>query len=88
MDPSFTDFSGESFSLPGKRKVLCSKAEPKRPRKRKGEAGSSDPQTSYVLKDSVQRDQDEPWVDRYTPRSQVGIMAIVICSFIQEYIDV
>ncbi|KAM9360097.1 cell cycle checkpoint protein RAD17 isoform 2-T2 [Symphorus nematophorus] len=76
VDPSFTDFPEESFSLSGRRKgsqVLGSKAESKRPRKRKGEVDSSDPHTSYLLKESVQRDQDEPWVDRYTPRSQAEL---------------
>ncbi|XP_035514937.1 cell cycle checkpoint protein RAD17 [Morone saxatilis] len=77
VDPSFTDFPGESFSLSGRRKgsqVLGSKAEPKRPRKRKGEAGRSNPHTlSYLLKESAQRDQDEPWVDRYSPRSQAEL---------------
>lgn len=78
VDPSFTDFPDDSFSLRGGRKgsqVLCSKAEPKRPRKRKGEAGGSDPHTSYLLKASAQRDQDEPWVDRYSPCSQ-GELAV------------
>ncbi|XP_040010805.1 cell cycle checkpoint protein RAD17 isoform X3 [Xiphias gladius] len=72
VDPSFTDLPGESFSLPERRKgsqVLCYK----RARKRKGEAGSSDPHTSYLMKESAQRDQDEPWVDRYFPRSQAEL---------------
>ncbi|KAF3696260.1 Cell cycle checkpoint protein RAD17 [Channa argus] len=76
VDPSFTDFPGESFSLPGRRKgsqVSCSKAEPKRQRKRKADASTSDLRTSYVLKDSVQKDHDEPWVDRYSPRSQAEL---------------
>ncbi|XP_044051212.1 cell cycle checkpoint protein RAD17 isoform X2 [Siniperca chuatsi] len=76
VDPSFTDFPGESFSLSGRRKgsqVLCSKVEPKRPRKRKGEAGSSDPHASCLLNESAQRDQDESWVDRYSPCSQAEL---------------
>lgn len=78
VDPSFSDFSENSLSLPGRRKgsqVLCSKPEPKRQRKRKGEGESTDYQTSYV-------DQDEPWVDRYSPRSQVGFVDGDTCSAI------
>lgn len=70
---SFTDLPTDSFSRPGRRtdsQILCSQAEPKRPRKRKGKVRSSDP---HVLKESAQRDQDEPWVDRYLPRSQVEL---------------
>ncbi|XP_070760506.1 cell cycle checkpoint protein RAD17 [Enoplosus armatus] len=76
VDPSFTDFPGESISLSGRRKgsqVLSSKAESKRPRKRKGDPGTSDPHTSFLLKESAQRDQDEPWVDRYSPCSQTEL---------------
>lgn len=76
VDPSFSEFPGESFSLPGRRKasqVSYSKVEAKRPRKKKGEARSSDPHTSYLLKESAQGDQDEPWVDRYSPRSQAEL---------------
>ncbi|KAG8011629.1 Cell cycle checkpoint protein RAD17 [Nibea albiflora] len=76
VDPSFTDFPGESFSLSGRRKgsrALSTKAEPKRPRKRKGEGGSSEPHASYLLKESAQSDQDEPWVDRHSPRSQAEL---------------
>ncbi|XP_041792202.1 cell cycle checkpoint protein RAD17 [Chelmon rostratus] len=76
VDPSFTDFPGEFFPLSGRRKgsqVLCSKSEPKRPRRRKGEVGCPNPHTSYLLKESAQRDQDEPWVDRYLPRSQTEL---------------
>ncbi|KAK2837067.1 hypothetical protein Q5P01_014279 [Channa striata] len=76
VDPSFTDFAGESFSLPGRRKgsqVLSSKAEPKRQRKKKGDPSSSDLQTSCVLKDSAPGDPNEPWVDRYSPRSQAEL---------------
>nr|XP_046242046.1 cell cycle checkpoint protein RAD17 isoform X2 [Scatophagus argus] len=70
VDPSFADFPGENFTLPGKRKdsqVQGSKAHPKRPRKRKGEAGNLEPHTS------ARRDQDEIWVDRYTPCSQAEL---------------
>ncbi|XP_073322989.1 cell cycle checkpoint protein RAD17 isoform X2 [Pagrus major] len=76
VDPSFTDFPGENFSLSGMGKgsqVLCSKAEPKRPGKRKVKVGSSDPLTPYLLNKSAQRDQDEPWVDKYFPRSQAEL---------------
>ncbi|XP_056233062.1 cell cycle checkpoint protein RAD17 isoform X1 [Seriola aureovittata] len=76
VDPSFTDLPGESFSLPGRRKgsqASCSTAKPKRGRKRKGDTGSLEPHTSCLLKESVQRDQDEPWVDRYLPRSQAEL---------------
>ena len=80
VDPSFIDLTGESFSLSGRIKgsqVLCSKAEPKRPRKRQGETSSSDLHASYLLKESTQRDQDEPWVHRYSPCSKVIIIASV-----------
>ncbi|XP_029295832.1 cell cycle checkpoint protein RAD17 isoform X2 [Cottoperca gobio] len=73
VDPSFTDLPGESFSLSRRRKVVCANAETKRPRKRAGEAGSSGPHTSFLLKESAQRDQDEPWVDRYSPCSQAEL---------------
>ncbi|XP_074493677.1 cell cycle checkpoint protein RAD17 isoform X1 [Sebastes fasciatus] len=77
VDPSFTDLPGESFAPSRRRKgsqVLCSKAEPKKPRKRTGgDAGRSDPRTSYQLEESAQRDQDEPWVDRYWPRAQAEL---------------
>ncbi|XP_040898516.1 cell cycle checkpoint protein RAD17 [Toxotes jaculatrix] len=71
VDPSFIDLPGESFSLLERRKGTHSrsKAEPKRARKRKGEACSSDPHTSYLPTESAQGEQDEPWVDRYSPRS-------------------
>ncbi|XP_022076457.1 cell cycle checkpoint protein RAD17 isoform X2 [Acanthochromis polyacanthus] len=71
VDPSFVDLPEGSISLSAKRKdrsFLCSKAELKRPRKRRGEASSCHP-----LKESVQRGQDEPWVDRYSPRSQAEL---------------
>ncbi|XP_059192850.1 cell cycle checkpoint protein RAD17 [Centropristis striata] len=76
VDPSFTDMPGESFALSRRRKgsqALCSKAEPKRPRKRTGDASSSDPHTSYLLKETAQTDLDEPWVNRYSPRSQAEL---------------
>lgn len=76
VDPSFSDLAGESFSLSGRRKgsqASGSTAKSKRGRKRKGETGSPDPFTSCLLKDFAQSDQDEPWVDRYLPRSQVSI---------------
>ncbi|KAI3372302.1 hypothetical protein L3Q82_022668 [Scortum barcoo] len=75
VDPSFTDFPGESFSLSGGRtsSQVLFRAEPKRSRKRKGETFSSDPHTAYVWKESAQRNQDEPWVDRYSPRSQTEL---------------
>ncbi|XP_053276547.1 cell cycle checkpoint protein RAD17 isoform X1 [Pleuronectes platessa] len=73
VDPSFTDLPAESFSLPGRSKVSCSKAEPKRARKRKGEDSRRDPATSYLQKEPGQRDQDEPWVNRYMPCSQAEL---------------
>uniref|UniRef100_A0A3Q4AZN5 AAA+ ATPase domain-containing protein n=1 Tax=Mola mola TaxID=94237 RepID=A0A3Q4AZN5_MOLML len=58
--------------------ALCFNANSKRARKRKVEkakVGCSDQHTSYLLKDSALRDQDdEPWVDRYSPRSQVSLI--------------
>ncbi|XP_008282558.1 cell cycle checkpoint protein RAD17 [Stegastes partitus] len=71
VDPSFIDLPEGSISLSGRRKdrpVLCSKAELKRPRKRKGETSNC-----HLLKESAQRGQDEPWVDRYSPCSQAEL---------------
>ncbi|XP_047187075.1 cell cycle checkpoint protein RAD17 isoform X2 [Scophthalmus maximus] len=74
VSPSFTELPGESFSLPGRRKVSRAKAEPKRARKRKGEEGRSDPHpSSYPLNESEEGGRDEPWVDRYSPRSQAEL---------------
>ncbi|KAM8885507.1 cell cycle checkpoint protein RAD17 isoform 2-T2 [Spinachia spinachia] len=76
VDPSFADLPGESLALSRRKKgcrVLSSKAEPKRPRKRTGESRSSDAPASHLLKESASGDQDEPWVDRYSPRSQVEL---------------
>lgn len=71
MDPSFIDLREECSSLSGRRNgnpVLCSKAEMKKKRKREASA-------SYLLKESSQLDQNEPWVEKYSPRSQVSIFA-------------
>ncbi|KAM7392183.1 hypothetical protein PAMP_022812 [Pampus punctatissimus] len=90
VDPAFTDLPVESFSVSGRMKgsrLLGSKAETKWPRKRKGGTGSSDPHASNLLKESAQRDQAEPWVDRYLPCSKVSINAINIGSSIYEYIQ-
>ncbi|XP_068576902.1 cell cycle checkpoint protein RAD17 isoform X2 [Cebidichthys violaceus] len=74
VDPSFADLPVESFARRRKgSQVSCSKDEPKRPRKRKGESGSSDPLVSHPLRESAHRNQDEPWVDRYSPRSQAEL---------------
>lgn len=76
VDPSFADLPLESVALSRRRKiskVSSSKAEPKRSRKRTGEASSSDPHTSYLVKEFAQRDQNESWVDRYSPRSQAEL---------------
>lgn len=79
VNPSFIDLSGESFSPSERTKdsqVLCSKAKPKRPRKRKGETDSSDSNSSYLPKETAPRDQDVPWVDRYLPCSKVSIITV------------
>lgn len=71
VDPSFTDLPEESLSLSGNRKgsqLLCSKTDLKRPRKRKAEASISN-----LLRKSSPKDQDEPWVDRYSPHSQAEL---------------
>uniref|UniRef100_H2RXS7 RAD17 checkpoint clamp loader component n=1 Tax=Takifugu rubripes TaxID=31033 RepID=H2RXS7_TAKRU len=60
VDPSFTD-------LP-----LQHKNEVKRPRKRKGDASSSD-QIFYRPNKQSQTDEDEPWVDRYSPSCQAEL---------------
>ncbi|XP_005733693.1 cell cycle checkpoint protein RAD17 isoform X3 [Pundamilia nyererei] len=69
VDPSFIDLREECSSLSGRRNgnpVLCSKAEIKRKRKREASV-------SYLLKESSQLDQNEPWVDKYSPRSQAEL---------------
>ncbi|CAK6978301.1 cell cycle checkpoint protein RAD17 [Scomber scombrus] len=76
VNPSFIDLSGKSFSPSERTKdshVLCSKAKPKRPRKRKGETDSSDSNSSYLPKETAPRDQDVPWVDRYLPCSKAEL---------------
>ncbi|KAM7018557.1 cell cycle checkpoint protein RAD17 [Tautogolabrus adspersus] len=76
VDPSFSEFAAESFSLPARRKggqVLKSHCEPKRSRKKKGESSGSDVLQTSLLKESTQKDQDEPWVDRYSPCSQAEL---------------
>ncbi|XP_040051018.2 cell cycle checkpoint protein RAD17 [Gasterosteus aculeatus] len=76
VDQSFADLPGESFAPPRQKKgcrALPSKAESKKPRKRTGESRSSDAPASQLLKESAPGEQDEPWVDRYTPRSQVEL---------------
>ncbi|XP_071394548.1 cell cycle checkpoint protein RAD17 isoform X1 [Centroberyx affinis] len=83
VDPSFADLTGGSFSLSGGSKgsqAWRSKAEPygsKRPKKRKGEASSSELHTSSssscLAREPPQGDQDESWVDRHTPRSQAEL---------------
>ncbi|XP_054457330.1 cell cycle checkpoint protein RAD17 [Anoplopoma fimbria] len=76
VDPSFADLPADSFAPSRRRKasqVSCSKAEPKRPRKRAVESASSDSHTSRLLTESADGDQDEPWVDRYSPRSQAEL---------------
>ncbi|XP_068461408.1 cell cycle checkpoint protein RAD17 [Clinocottus analis] len=76
VDPSFTDLPGESFAPSRRRKgsqASCSKAEPKKPRRRAGESGRSDSRTFYSPKESALGDQDESWVDRYSPRSQAEL---------------
>ncbi|XP_074527249.1 cell cycle checkpoint protein RAD17 isoform X2 [Halichoeres trimaculatus] len=75
VDPSFFDFPADSLSVPARRKGgqgLNSKCEAKKSRKRKGES-SSDALKSSLLKELAHRDQNEPWVDRYTPRSQAEL---------------
>ncbi|XP_077377563.1 cell cycle checkpoint protein RAD17 [Festucalex cinctus] len=44
-----------------------------RPRKRKGDTGSSDPCTLYLQKHSSLKEKDKPWVDRYMPCSKVDL---------------
>ncbi|XP_056274991.1 cell cycle checkpoint protein RAD17 isoform X1 [Pseudoliparis swirei] len=73
VDPSFADLPEESFAPSRRRRgtqASCSKAEPKRSRRR---AGEPDPRTAHLPKDSAPGDQDEPWVDRYSPRSQAEL---------------
>ncbi|TNN28193.1 Cell cycle checkpoint protein RAD17 [Liparis tanakae] len=73
VDPSFADLPEESFAPSSRRRgsqASCSKAEPKRSRRR---AGEPDPRAAHLPKDSAPGDQDEPWVDRYSPRSQAEL---------------
>lgn len=70
MNSSFSDLVGESCSFPGQTKGLFQKPELKKARKRKVE----DYHISSLLNEVVQRDLDEPWVDRYSPSSQVSIL--------------
>ncbi|XP_061624261.1 cell cycle checkpoint protein RAD17 isoform X2 [Phyllopteryx taeniolatus] len=72
IDPAFTDLTGENLLVSGKKRgqVLGSKTEAVRPRKRKGETVSSGPCAMYPQKHSGHEEQDEPWVDRYTPCSK------------------
>ncbi|XP_068617183.1 cell cycle checkpoint protein RAD17 [Brachionichthys hirsutus] len=70
VDPSFVDFQGESRS-PLRRKCsqgICLGLEPKRLDKKKGQVGT--PATHKIY---LQRNQDEPWVDRYSPCSQAEL---------------
>lgn len=60
MDPSFTDLPPQP------------KNEVKRSRKRKGAAGCSKPTVQPTYR-QTQTDGDEPWIDRYSPSSQVGV---------------
>lgn len=84
------EFPEESLSRSGKgksSKILCSKAGSRKPRKRKGEIGDSDLHSLSLLKQTAQRDQEEPWVDRYSPRSQVSIISVdffffTVCKFV------
>ncbi|XP_029999078.1 cell cycle checkpoint protein RAD17 isoform X1 [Sphaeramia orbicularis] len=76
VDPSFTDLPVENFSVSGRKKPCPFsgfKPEPKRPRKRKGETTGSDSHSHFLLKDSVQDECDEPWVDKHAPRSQAEL---------------
>uniref|UniRef100_A0A8C5ELQ0 RAD17 checkpoint clamp loader component n=1 Tax=Gouania willdenowi TaxID=441366 RepID=A0A8C5ELQ0_GOUWI len=73
--PSFIDLSDDDIvPVYGKKRGgkthHTSRCEVKMPRKRKAESLSS-----HLLKESVLRDQDQPWVDRYSPRSQ-GDLAV------------
>nr|XP_057926113.1 cell cycle checkpoint protein RAD17 isoform X5 [Doryrhamphus excisus] len=76
VDPSFTDLSAVNSSASGKKRGcqgLGSKAERKRPRKRKGDTCGSDPHTTYLRKHSGHQDQDEAWVDRHIACSKVEL---------------
>ncbi|XP_072244679.1 cell cycle checkpoint protein RAD17 [Leuresthes tenuis] len=71
VDPSFTDLPEKCCSVSRRRKssqILGSKPEMKRLTKRRGEGSSS-----YLLIQPMPRDWDGPWVDRYSPRSQVEL---------------
>lgn len=65
LDPSFSDLSKDSLSVSEVKKTrrLASKAEPKRPVRKRADPGSG----------LVQMNQDDPWVDRHTPQSQAEL---------------
>ncbi|XP_029915986.1 cell cycle checkpoint protein RAD17 [Myripristis murdjan] len=77
VDPSFTDLSGKS-ALSGVRKgrqARLSKDElcgSNRSKKRRGEASTSS-STTCLDRGPPLREQDEPWVDRHTPRCQAEL---------------
>ncbi|XP_057687577.1 cell cycle checkpoint protein RAD17 [Corythoichthys intestinalis] len=75
VDPSFSDLKGEHLIASRKKrsKALGSQTEPMRPRKRKGQTGSSVAHTMYSQKHFGHKEQDKPWVDRYTPCSKVDL---------------
>ncbi|KAI4821047.1 hypothetical protein KUCAC02_028999 [Chaenocephalus aceratus] len=73
VDPSFAELPGESFAVSRRRKAVSSKAEVKKPRKRAGEAGRSEPPIPPLLREPAPWDQDESWVDRHSPRSQAEL---------------
>ncbi|XP_053727563.1 cell cycle checkpoint protein RAD17 isoform X1 [Synchiropus splendidus] len=65
VDPSFSDFSGESLCPPAARRT----AEVKKPRKRKGDIISS-----VIQQDGcTQSDQGESWVDRHHPSTKAEL---------------
>ncbi|XP_041854577.1 cell cycle checkpoint protein RAD17 [Melanotaenia boesemani] len=66
VDPSFTDIPEKGISLSGRKRSF--RPEMKRPRKKGGEAS-----TLPLWTDSTQPDPDEPWVERYSPRSQAEL---------------
>ncbi|XP_034055158.1 cell cycle checkpoint protein RAD17 isoform X2 [Gymnodraco acuticeps] len=73
VDPSFAELPEESFAVSRRRKAVSSKAEVKKPRKRAGEAGRSEPPTPPLVREPAPWDQDESWVDRHSPRSQAEL---------------
>lgn len=75
VDPSFSEFPRDSFSpIPGGKARKGPKADQRNARKRAGDAGCSERQTSDAQQESrTQGNWDESWVDTHAPHSQAEL---------------